>query len=359
MNDESAKSGQPLAPNDPADRQGAGAPAADGTSAGRADASVPATTPRIGLALGGGGARGLAHILMLEVFDEMGLRPHCIAGTSIGAIFGAAYASGLSAAHIRAHTEEILSRRSDMIRQLFASRNEPIQRMLSVFHLRSALLKPQALLDLVLPTRIPTTFEDLQIPLDIVAADFYTQDEIIFSSGNLQTAIAASMALPALFAPVCPEGSDQALMDGGLVNPLPFDVLAHKSDITVAIDVSGGGRKPAQNRKPPRALEALVGSSQILQHTIVREKLRSRRPDILIDVELGRVNALEFHKLRTVLEAAEPAKRELREKLNRVLQAETVQPVDVAEDVAAPDRLANEVGRRPRLADRLRTWRDR
>jgi len=104
---------------------------------------------------------------------------------------------------------------------------------------------------------------------------------------------------------------------------------------------------------------AMAGNHQ--RYAVSRHRLpdRSRRPDILIDVELGRVNALEFHKLRTVLEAAEPAKRELREKLNRVLQAETVQPVDVAEDVAAPDRLANEVGRRPRLADRLRTWRDR
>jgi predicted acylesterase/phospholipase RssA len=67
-----------------------------------------AAPPRIALALGGGGARGLAHILMLEVFDELGLKPTIIAGTSIGALFGAAYASGLSARLIRAHTEEVL-----------------------------------------------------------------------------------------------------------------------------------------------------------------------------------------------------------------------------------------------------------
>jgi len=70
--------------------------------------TLPATRPTIALALGGGGARGLAHILMLEVFDELGLKPKVIAGTSIGALFGAAYASGLSARLIKAHTEEVL-----------------------------------------------------------------------------------------------------------------------------------------------------------------------------------------------------------------------------------------------------------
>ena len=73
--------------------------------------AATAARPSIGLALGGGGARGIAHLLMLEVLDELGLRPRVIAGTSIGALFGAAYASGLSARLIRAHTEEVLSQR--------------------------------------------------------------------------------------------------------------------------------------------------------------------------------------------------------------------------------------------------------
>src|SRR5690606_1385219 len=78
--------------------------------------------PSIGLVLGGGGARGLAHVLMLEVFDELGIKPSIIAGTSIGAIFGAAYASGFTAAEIRAHTEELLTRRLDLVRGLVAAR---------------------------------------------------------------------------------------------------------------------------------------------------------------------------------------------------------------------------------------------
>ena len=83
---------------------------------------LPAKQPSIGLALGGGGARGLAHILMLEVFDELGLKPKVIAGTSIGAIFGAAYASGLSAKEIRAQCEVILGERLGLFRELMAAR---------------------------------------------------------------------------------------------------------------------------------------------------------------------------------------------------------------------------------------------
>src|SRR6476661_11298712 len=85
----------------------------------------PTVRPSIALALGGGGARGLAHILMLEVFDELGLKPQVIAGTSIGAVFGAAYASGLSARLIRAHTEETLSQRFGLTRYLLSARSEP------------------------------------------------------------------------------------------------------------------------------------------------------------------------------------------------------------------------------------------
>ena len=78
--------------------------------------------PAIGLALGGGGARGLAHVVMLEAFDELGLRPKVIAGTSIGAVIGAAYASGMTAREIRAQMQEVLSARFELARDLFAAR---------------------------------------------------------------------------------------------------------------------------------------------------------------------------------------------------------------------------------------------
>ena len=111
----------------------------------------------IALALGGGGARGLAHLLMLEVLDEMGLKPKLIAGTSIGAIFGAAYASGLSARLIRAHTEEVLSQRLGFAPYLLAARAEPVLKLLNILPIRSSLLSPSCCSTRCCPPRSRTT----------------------------------------------------------------------------------------------------------------------------------------------------------------------------------------------------------
>ena len=281
----------------------------------------PRPSPRIGLALGGGGARGLAHILMLEAFDELGLKPAVITGTSIGAIYGAAYAAGLTARHIRAHTEEVLSQRFDLIRQLLAARADPVQKLFRLLPWRQALLNPDALLDIVLPSRMPAEFSGLQIPLQVVATDFYGQEARVFDKGPLRPAIAASMALPAIFQAVMIDG--RAMVDGGLVNPLPFDLLGGAVDITVAIDVSGGGREPNVHGTPS-AFEAVVTASQILQRSIVREKLKSAQPDVYIDVDVERYHALEFHKFRDILASAEPAKSALKRQLEKILGSVTV-----------------------------------
>ncbi len=157
---------------------------------------IPARTPTIGLALGGGGARGLAHIAMLEAFDELGVRPKIIAGTSIGAIYGAAYASGISGRELREHTRYILSQRFGLIRDLFVRTAQPFQRLMSVFGARSAILDPAAVLDLILPKDVVGDFASCRIPLKIVASDFYDQEPKVFTEGSLRTAVAASMALP-------------------------------------------------------------------------------------------------------------------------------------------------------------------
>ena len=291
--------------------------------------------PRIGLALGGGGARGLAHILMLEAFDELGLKPAFITGTSIGAIYGAAAAAGLPARLIRAHTEETLSQRFDLVRQLLSARADPIQKLFNLLPLRSALLNSDALLELILPSGIPADFADLAIPLAAVATDFYAQEAVVLSQGPLRRAIAASMALPAIFQPVMIEG--RALMDGGLVNPLPFDLLSPAADITIAIDVSGAGRLPGPSGQPS-AFEALFAASQILQRSIVREKLKSAQPDIYIDVNVDRFHVLEFHRFREILAAAAPAKAALKRQLQRITGAETVAEVEAVVELPPPVR---------------------
>lgn len=272
--------------------------------------------PSVGLVLGGGGARGLAHILMLEVFDELGIQPKVIAGTSIGAIYGAAYAAGLPACDIRAHTEETLTNRMGLLRDLFASRVQSAKGFWNLFSDRHAILTPAALLDLVFPAGVPQTFEELAVPLRVVASDFYANGPAVFQSGPLRPAVAASMALPVIFEPVLIEG--RSLIDGGLINPLPFDLIAGEADILVAIDVSGA-TQPSPSRPRPTALEALFASSFLFERSIVREKLKSHQPDIYIDAGTGRFQALEFLKVRDILAAAEPAKAELKAKLERAL----------------------------------------
>jgi len=296
---------------------------------------LPAARPSIALALGGGGARGLAHILMLEVFDELGLKPKIIAGTSIGAVFGAAYASGLSARLIRAHTEETLSQRFDFLRQLMSARSEPVLKIFNILPIRSALLNPDLLLEYLLPTRMARDFASLTVPLRVVATDYYGQSQVILKEGDLRRAIAASIALPALFTPVTIDG--RMYMDGGLVNPLPFDVLEGEADITVAVDVSGAPTVPGK-RPHPTAFAALMSSVQILQRAIVREKLKARQPDVYVDVEVDEFYVLDFHRFRQILEAAAPAKEQLRRQLTRVLTSQTVETLPAAAEQPPPAR---------------------
>ncbi len=282
----------------------------------RALPGPPAPLPRVGLALGGGGARGLAHVVVFEALDDLGVRPAMISGTSIGALLGAAYAAGLTGAHIRALVEETLGSRFDMIRQLLGARTAPLQRLFRILPLRSALLDPRVLLDFVMPSQIPDDFKDLEIPLRIVATDLASHDVRAYSQGDLRRAIAASIAIPVIFSPVEIDG--RLMADGGLANPLPLDVLEGQTDIVVAIDVSGGSSE-AQLGSHPSVTTVLVQSVQILQKTIIRERLRTHQPDLYLEFNLDTFGALQFHRARDILDAAEPMREEIKRRLSRLL----------------------------------------
>ena len=309
--------------------------------------AIPATSAKpvhpscghtIALALGGGGARGLAHIPILEAFDELGLKPKIMAGTSIGAVFAAAYASGLTGRQIRAHTQEVLRSRVDLVRDLYAARVRGTRRIWNVFPSGSALLAAERLLDVVLPQSIGRDFAHLAIPLKIVASDFYAQEPVVLESGPLRRAIAASIALPVIFEPVLLDG--RVLIDGGLVNPLPFDLLCDEADITVAIDVTGAPVR-REDRDRPNGWEVLFSSHFIFEHTIVKEKLRSRQPDVYIEAGTSRYQVLDFLKHEEIFAAAAPAKERLKAQLARVLDAETLPALEAPEahtEIAAPRR---------------------
>jgi NTE family protein len=269
---------------------------------------------RIGLALGGGGARGLAHIAILEAFDELGIKPAMIAGTSIGALIGAAYASGMTASEIRAYCKAAFSRRGATLRHFYFrwhGRPWDFWRPGS-----PALFKSERIFELVLPHDLPKTFEALKIPFRSVASDFVTQTEYVSSSGPLLPAIAASAALPALLTPVELDG--RLLIDGGFVNPLPFDIVAAHSNYTVAVDVSGGVNR--QKRSFPRPVETLLGAQQLALRSIINAKLKFSAPDLLIRPAVGLFQALEFRQMDEILAASAEAKAQALDALAKVLE---------------------------------------
>ncbi len=268
-----------------------------------------ASAPTIGLALGGGGARGLAHILVLEALDELGVKPTLIAGTSIGAIFGAAYASGMSGAQIRTHCEGLFHKKSSLMRKVLGRWPGSRTQIWNPFS--PALFNVEAVLGQLLPAGMPDDFEGLQIPFISVTTDYHAQVQKDIASGPLLPAIAASAALPALLEPVVIDG--HILIDGGFVNPLPYESLEGKVDISLAIDVNGEPR--GDGKSMPGSMEALIGTSQIIMRSILREKLHDHQPDILLSPPVGRFKVLDFFKMEEVLNRCDSLKDDVKREL--------------------------------------------
>ncbi|MGM0646563.1 MAG: patatin-like phospholipase family protein, partial [Thermodesulfobacteriota bacterium] len=155
--------------------------------------------PTIGLALGAGGASGLAHIQMLEAFDELGVRPHAIAGSSIGAIMGALYASGRSAREIKAIVSDLMVREKDSWKDIFV--NKDIFQWMQFLDPeigQGGLVSSDAFLSFLFEHISVETFEELAIPLKVVATDFWQREAVVFDRGPLRSAVQGSMALPGL-----------------------------------------------------------------------------------------------------------------------------------------------------------------
>jgi NTE family protein len=271
------------------------------------------STPRIGLALGGGGARGLAHIAMIEVFDELGIRPVVIAGTSMGALVGAAYASGLEARAIREHAERVLASKVELARLLFhTGEGGPGVFDLIEFKLFGPMLmNGESLVRIVMPPGVADLVEETAIPLKIVATDFFGRHEVVIEAGRMGTAVAASIAIPGVISG--PRIDGRVMVDGGITNPVPFDHVRAGTDITVAVDVIGG--PVPRTSKGPSNFDLALGGSQILMRQIARLKCEARPPDIYIEPLLDRFRVLEFFRAQEILAAADPAKDDLKRKL--------------------------------------------
>ncbi|MFP4455706.1 MAG: patatin-like phospholipase family protein [Desulfonatronovibrio sp.] len=282
----------------------------------RSDESSSSDRPSIGLALGSGGASGLAHIPMLEVFDELDIKPSIIAGSSIGSIIGALYASGLSGKEIRDIVLQFSGSDMEAFRTLIQGDSGlELMDLLKVDLDAGGLLDTQGFLNFLKEKIRVNTFEDLPIPLVVAAADYWKQKQVVIDSGDIVQAVKASMAVPGLFAPVA--WQDRLLVDGGTVNPLPYDLVADKCDVVVAIDVSGG--ITPKKRDKPNFSDSLFNSFDIMQQAIIHQKLKYQQPDIYIRPEIKDIRMLHFHRSPEIFEQAAPAAGELRNKLDKLL----------------------------------------
>jgi NTE family protein len=272
---------------------------------------------KIALALGAGGARGLAHIPVLEALDELGIEPAVISGASAGALIGSVYASGMAGKDIRRHVLSLMHNRRDVFSRLLAARSGGLVDLFTSSISGPGAVDAQKFCDQFLPAIVPDDFAKLLIPLTVVASDLHRRETVVLSSGPLRSAIGASMALPGLIGPVVID--DRVLIDGGATNPLPFDLWRSSDYLTVAVDVAG---EPITDRSDvPSAWETLNIAVQVMVHTITVEKLRHGEPDLLIRPKVGVFRSLDFLQASAILRASEPIKAEVKEKLLPLLAA--------------------------------------
>ena len=293
------------------------------------DAQPAPQRPRIGLVLSGGGARGAAHIGVLKVLEEMHVPIDAIAGTSMGAVVGGLYASGLSPREIEAVMTSLnwqdAFRDRPPREDLTLRRKQEDQNFLVKFPLGlrgGKVLLPKGLIQgqrlnqtlrrLTLPVAHITNFDDLAAPFRAVATDLETGDAVIIGSGDLTSAMRASLSAPGVFAPVDREG--RLLVDGGIADNLPIDVArAMGVDVLIVVDVGA----PLLPRE--KLSSAPVISNQMLAILIQRssrEQLAKLAPDdIVIRPALGDASSFDFGIVARVIGVGEAAARGAHDRL--------------------------------------------
>ncbi|MBB4348531.1 patatin-like phospholipase family protein [Aliirhizobium cellulosilyticum] len=261
---------------------------------------------RYAVAFGGGGARGISHICIIEALDELGIKPVAISGSSIGAIMGAGMASGMRGADIRDYTVRTMGNRNSLFNRLWTLGPASMRDKLGGFRFGHFNLDP--ILDAFLPPDIPEDFSDLKIPLKISATDYYGQAEVILEEGDLRTAIAASAAIPGLFMPVWVNG--RVMIDGGVFNPVPYEQLLDLADVVIGVDVVGAPE--GDGTHPPTRIDALFGASQLTMQASIALKLKLNPPHIFLRPQVNRFRVLDFLKAQEILDEASHVKDELK-----------------------------------------------
>lgn len=273
---------------------------------------------KIGIAFGAGGARGIAHLLMIEALEELGLKPSVISGSSIGAVVGAYYAAGFNSKEMREILDQLLNPKSDSVFDFLLKSD--FMKLFSMFDpqfIKSGFIKGEKFQKFLKSHLKTTTFEELKIPLRISTTDYWKKEEVVFDKGDLPLAIRASYSIPGLFTPI--KIKNRILIDGGAVNPLPFDLIKKQCDITIAIDITSFHTMNPQ--EVPTTFDSVFTTYQIMQNSIIQEKLKFGKPDIYIKPKIFDVRVFDFGKADSIFEQAKPAKKELKRQLEKILSS--------------------------------------
>lgn len=266
------------------------------------------------LALGAGGARGLAHIAVIEALDEMGVKPVALAGTSIGAVIAAGYAAGMTGRAMRRHLLPLAHDRGEIWRRVMGVRAVAWSQLLGAGFGNPFVADPSKFYDAFLGDLLPADFAHLKIPLTVTATDLHAREFVAISDGALKPAVAASMAVPGLVQPIEIDG--RMLVDGGVTDPLPFGCLRGKADVIVAVDVSGVADERGGALDPWNSLMTTIS---VMSHTIMQYKLKEGAPDLVLRPNIGVFRMLDFMQASAILRAAAPIKAEVKERLGALL----------------------------------------
>ncbi len=251
--------------------------------------------PRIGLALGGGAARGFAHIGVIQVLEEAGIKPDLVVGTSAGSLVAAMYASGKTG-----HEMAVVAQNMDeggITDWSFPTRG---------------LLRGEALARFVREQTGGRTIEQMKLPLGIVATDLDTGAGILFQRGDTATAVRASSAVPAVFQPV--RIGTREYVDGGLVAPVPVRFARQMgAELVVAVDISS----PPDGNATGDVMKMLLQTFAIMGKTINQFELRDA--DVVLRPALQGVSSADFSaRLKAVQAGREAALRQLPELKARI-----------------------------------------
>lgn len=262
-----------------------------------------APVPHLGLTLGGGGARGLCHVGVMRVLGELGIHPDVVAGTSMGGLIGAFVAAGYDADQLDEIAKDVRWTR------------------LIDWRITGRILSTKAF-EAWLADHLPSTFEELELPLVLTATNLVDGQIHYFRQGDLQAAIRATTAYPGVIEPVEVDGA--LMVDGGILNQLPVDgalflgarrVIAVNATPLVRDELPSAEEESARRRSRLTALREVFRSIDVMQAQLTNARLSFYRPDVILDPVIDGMEISDFHKAAQAIEAGALAARERSEEL--------------------------------------------